>query len=114
LLARGTLSRVPSTKPSSPPPAPVTSNEHELWTTLAQRAAAAFADDVGHEMPANWDEVKEFVEKYFKPLLFVHLGHGKSASSKDDIDVTALARRLGADRGTAARQIERYLELLGR
>jgi DNA-binding NtrC family response regulator len=111
LLARGTLSRVPSAK-SGPTLAGDDSNRE--WLKLVERAALAFAEDVGHEMPEDWDEVKEFVEKYFKPLLFVQLGHGASAVSKDDIDVSALARRLGADRGTAARQIERYLELLSR
>lgn len=113
LLTRGSLSPVaPGRRRQTIPASPSSQAD---WTKLAERAAVAFAADVGHQMPQDWDEVKEFVEKYLKPLLFVHLGHGTAVPvHKGDIDVNATARRLNADRGTAARQIERYLELLVR
>ncbi|HEY0468899.1 MAG TPA: sigma 54-interacting transcriptional regulator, partial [Polyangiaceae bacterium] len=110
LLARGTLSGLPAPKGQ----ASALAATNQDWKKLIEHAASAFAADVGHEVPENWDEVKEFVEKYFKPLLFVRLGQGNAALANESIDISTLARRLGADRGTAARQIERYLELLAR
>jgi DNA-binding NtrC family response regulator len=79
------------------------------WSELGSQAALAFCEDHGLPAPQTWDDVKEYIEKYLKPLLFAHLS-GADVSTLVDLDVRAHADRLAADRATALKQIERYFE----
>ncbi len=80
----------------------------DAWSGLAKRAAAAFCEDHADQVPRTWDDVKEYIEKYFKPLLFAYLsGVGETFAASD---VRTHADRMAADRATAAKQIERYFE----
>jgi DNA-binding NtrC family response regulator len=87
------------------------------WSELARRAVHAFIEDRGRE-PRNWDDQKEWNEKYLKPLLFFHLSGAASFPTPHDAEgVTALSSRIAtrvqADRGTAAKQLARYFERFG-
>ncbi len=84
------------------------------WAGLVSRAMQAFVEDRGHE-PLNWDDQKEWNEKYLKPLLFFHMSGAKRLPTPfDDNALTSLAAqtagRVRADRGTAIKQLGRYFE----
>jgi len=98
---------------ASPPP-PHASTPHADWAMLTLRAVRAFVEDHGRE-PANWDDQKEWNEKYFKPLIFFHLsGAAQQPVPVDEDALSSLASRsatqVQADRGTAAKQLARYFE----
>jgi hypothetical protein len=63
--------------------------------------------------PETWDDVKGYVEKYLKPLIFAHLT-GAARDLRGKHDIRALADAVESDRGTAQKQIERYVERFGR
>ncbi|MBL8949726.1 MAG: sigma 54-interacting transcriptional regulator [Myxococcaceae bacterium] len=106
LLARGTLEAVPQGA------APSGTTGAVGWGEVFERAVVAFGDDFGH-VPENWDEVKELIEKYLKPIVFVRLG-ADGGALPSDADVRALSQKLGADRGTVAKQLQRYRERFSR
>jgi DNA-binding NtrC family response regulator len=102
-LEQGSLVPVRSSRPALTPP-----SGDDAWSDLAQRAAGAFGEDHADQVPQTWDDVKEYIEKYLKPLLFAHLsGVGESF---DASDIRVHADRMSADRATATKQIERYLD----
>jgi DNA-binding NtrC family response regulator len=110
LLARGSLAPSPAGPPVTGPGGGE-AGQAGAWTSLTARAASAFAEDFGHDTPGSWDEVKEFLEKYLKPVLFVRFGgEGEAPAAPDDAQVRRFAHRLDADRGTAAKQLQRYFE----
>jgi DNA-binding NtrC family response regulator len=80
------------------------------WIKHAVTAAEAFAEDYQKAAPTNWDEVKDYVEKYFKPLIFCHLTGVDGTSGRESLDDRALGRRLDADRGTATKHINRFFD----
>lgn len=82
----------------------------EDWGRLAELAAQAFADDHSQALPTTWDEVKQYVESYLKPLLLTGLGGVHELSTRSDVDLRTVAERLRADRGTASKQVERYFD----
>jgi transcriptional regulator with GAF, ATPase, and Fis domain len=108
-LARGALG--PVATPAAAPAVPMTDGD---WPALATRAVAAFVADHGHREPRSWDEVKDFGENYLKPLVFAHLSGADQCDSLEEVDVNAAARRVTADRGTAAKQLQRYYDRFGR
>jgi DNA-binding NtrC family response regulator len=73
-------------------------------------AAHAFEEDRGGPMPESWDDVKDFVENYVKPVLFAQLAGAEDAPSAGDVDLRAASQKLKADRGTAARQLDRFFD----
>lgn len=82
------------------------------WPELAKQAVAAFQEDRAHP-PVSWDDQKECNEKYLKPLLFAHMsGVAEQSSPADSEALVALSSRVaakvGADRGTALKQLTRY------
>ncbi len=106
-LERGSL-RPTSSTPSPPETSPTD------WTALVSRSVQAFVDDHGHE-PANWDDQKEWNEKYLKPLVFFHLSGASAHPAPADSDAMSslaakMATRVQADRGTAGKQLARYFE----
>lgn len=106
-LDRSSLSRAPS----RPSPVPTESAD---WSALVSRAVQAFVEDHGRE-PNVWDDQKEWNEKYLKPILFFHLsGAASHPPPTSDEALRSLASKLAvtvrADRGTAAKQLERYFE----
>jgi hypothetical protein len=76
---------------------------------LAGVAAAAFLEDVEHEL-AVWDDVKQYVESYLKPLLFAAIS---GVASGAQADISTLAQIIDADRGTVRKHLARYLERFG-
>jgi len=100
-LAAGALHPV-----ASPPPPPLDAAQD--WMAMARRAAEAFVEDHDTPAPRSWDEVKTFVECYLKPLLFAHLSGADRCAGPEAVDMRVLAERLHADRGTAAKQLERF------
>ena len=68
---------------------------------------AAFVEDQG-TAPATWDHFRDYVERYLKPVAFMHLSGGPSPP--DDKRDRERPRLIDADRGTAAKQIARYRE----
>jgi DNA-binding NtrC family response regulator len=108
-LERGSLR--PLSKPS---PVPQPGAPHADWAELATRAVKSFVEDHGRE-PSNWNDQKEWNEKYLKPLVFYQLsGAAKQPAPADEDGLSALASRAAtqvqADRGTAAKQLARYFE----
>jgi DNA-binding NtrC family response regulator len=92
--------------------------DRERWTAWCETALQAFATDHADGLPATWDEVQELLEKYLKPLLMVRLGLGDEECDEEVTrareSLPRLARRLAeivrADRGTALKQLTRYVE----
>jgi hypothetical protein len=72
----------------------------------------AFSED-NQKAAETWDDVKAYVEKYLKPLLFAHLSRADSDPAARG-NVQLLADRLDSDRGTAAKQLARWLERFAR
>jgi DNA-binding NtrC family response regulator len=109
---------VPGAPRATPPPTtPRPPDDREPpdgldWLDVARAAAQAFREDRDKPAPSTWDDVKEFVEKYLKPVLFARLS-GLDGQARADLDVPRLAARLDADRGTALKQLNRYFERFG-
>jgi DNA-binding NtrC family response regulator len=96
-----------------PPPSPAGMAAAD-WPAVVSRALQAFVEDHDRE-PRTWDDQKEWNEKYLKPLLFFHLSGAATFPQPGDEEAlrslaAKLATRLRADRGTAAKQLERYFE----
>ncbi|HWA70798.1 MAG TPA: sigma 54-interacting transcriptional regulator [Polyangiaceae bacterium] len=98
----------------TPPPSEVDpdSGNRADFGALASQATRAFVEDRGRE-PLDWNDQKEWNEKYLKPLLFHHLsGAGSHPPPIDDDALASLASRsatrVRADRGTALKQLGRY------
>lgn len=113
---RAVLKQV-SLSPAAPPERATAPGKHVQTTDfgeLARRAGQAFEEDFGKAAPETWDEVKDFVERYWKPCMFAHLGGVSHETRRESVDTTSLARRLDADRGTAIKHVSRYFERFGR
>lgn len=76
---------------------------------IAGEAAQHFIADHGHDL-RRWDDVKECVERYLKPLLFAELSGARSLGRREDAAIPALADAIDADRGTVLKQLTRYFE----
>ncbi|MBK8410505.1 MAG: sigma-54-dependent Fis family transcriptional regulator [Sandaracinaceae bacterium] len=77
-----------------------------------RRAEAAFRED--HDaLPTRWDDVKEFVENYLKPAVFASLAGATTATDLSAVELRTASLRVGADRGTAAKQLARYFDRYG-
>jgi DNA-binding NtrC family response regulator len=109
-LAEGSLepTRVSavSTKPAS---VPVRAGADD-WQALAATAVQAFAEDHEGAAPHAWDEVKDLIENYLKPLLFARLSGADRLASREAVELKAAAESVRADRGTAGKQLQRYFE----
>ena len=75
---------------------------------IAGIAAEAFRADAGHEV-SGWDDVKQYVESYLKPLIFAALS-GVAQGVGADADIASLAHLIDADRGTVRKHLARFLE----
>ncbi len=106
-LAEGALQQ--GRRPSSSEGIGAARGDDASWRSLGETAAAAFVEDLGVPAPRSWDEVKHFVESYFKPLLLAHLT-GVDQQRREEVEVRVVAERLNADRGTASKQIARYFD----
>jgi DNA-binding NtrC family response regulator len=109
---RRELQRV-SIHPTSSIPSPPAAAPTD-WTALVSRAVRAYFEDQGRE-PASWNDQKELIEKYLKPLVFVHLSGASAHAAPADGDAMSslaakMAARVQADRGTANKQLTRYFE----
>jgi DNA-binding NtrC family response regulator len=97
-------------------PATHTKGTDANWVELTTRAIRAFIEDYGRE-PSNWDDQKEWNEKYLKPLIFHELSGAAPAIPPDTEALSALASRsatsVQADRGTALKQLSRYFQRFG-
>jgi DNA-binding NtrC family response regulator len=78
------------------------------WLSFVADAVAAYTVDYQGVSPVNWNEIKIFIEKYLKPVLFAHLSGGAAQATMEEALDTA--SRLGADRGTFAKQLARFFE----
>ena len=76
---------------------------------LARDAVGQFAVDHGHDL-CRWDDVKECIERYLKPLVFAELSGARALDRREDAAIPALADAIDADRGTALKQLNRYFE----
>jgi DNA-binding NtrC family response regulator len=77
--------------------------------SVARRAMESFHEDYGHDL-ARWDDVKECLERYLKPLLFAQLTKVTDLAHKEDAEIGPLAQAIDADRGTVVKQLTRYFE----
>ena len=76
----------------------------------SEHAARAFAADRDGQLPTTWDDVKDFVENYLKPLMFAELAATTDRASFAEVDLREAAERVRSDRGTAAKQLRRYFD----
>ncbi len=106
-LARRALSEG-SLVPIEPRPGPTPGPERAVPDQATQAAHAFVADRGSH--PATWDDVKDFVENYLKPVLFADLAGASELASLADVEVRAAADRVRSDRGTATKQLRRYFD----
>ena len=106
-----TLLRAGSSEQSTPPPLTQRKSPKSSKTDLAKLAgiaAEAFRADAGHEVN-GWDDVKQYVESYLKPLIFAALS-GVAQGAGADADIASLAHLIDADRGTVRKHLARFLE----
>ncbi|MBX3203772.1 MAG: sigma 54-interacting transcriptional regulator [Labilithrix sp.] len=82
----------------------------DTFLTTIQRARAAYAEDHGGETPATWDQIKNLIENYVKPILFASLSESATEEGLESVDLRVAAERLRADRGTASKQLRRYFD----
>ncbi|MEO6775870.1 MAG: sigma 54-interacting transcriptional regulator [Kofleriaceae bacterium] len=105
-LAEGSLEPLkPSTRAS-------TGQLPEAVAAHAERAAAGYLEDHGSR-PRTWDEVKDFVENYLKPVMFAELSSTAHLPSLAAVELREVADRMESDRGTAAKQLRRYFDRFG-
>jgi DNA-binding NtrC family response regulator len=76
---------------------------------LAGEAVRHFVSDYGHDLRC-WDDVKECIERYLKPLLFAELSGASALERREDATIPSLADAIDADRGTVLKQLGRYFE----
>jgi hypothetical protein len=76
---------------------------------LAGEAFQQFAADYGQGL-RRWGDVKEYVERYLKPMLFAELSGASRLARREDAVIPALASEIDADRGTVLKQLQRYFE----
>jgi len=106
LLQEGSLAppkRVPTV--SSDP-----ADDEDDFIALVKKAREAFAEDHDGEPPRTWDQIKNLVENYVKPILFAELSESTEEKAIEDVDLRVAAERLRADRGTALKQLRRYFD----
>ncbi len=103
-LAEGAL------HPLKPAGARLSTEPHTSLSQQSDRAAAAFAADRGVDRPRTWDQVKDFVENYLKPVMFAELSGSGQLARLEDADLRSAADRVGSDRGTAVKQLRRYFD----
>ena len=80
------------------------------FTALLERAQLAFEADHDGASPKSWDEIKDYVENYAKPVLFAAMSGMEAHQAIDTVDIRAASSRLDADRGTATKQLRRYFD----
>ena len=113
---RHCLAEVALERPSQPPivrptaAASEQSVEREEWAALFLQAVDAFSEDTQPGGLKTWDDFKECMEKYLKPLALVHLGGLTGPEHRAAVDIQEIARRINADRGTVMKQVKRYFE----
>jgi hypothetical protein len=103
----GAVALAPPTRSSSPPPS-ATGHSVDV-ALLAGEAVQQFMADCGHGL-VRWDDVKECMERYLKPLLFAEMTGAHSLTKREDAVIPALAGAIDADRGTAIKHLNRYFE----
>jgi len=96
----------PAAASAAEAPAPV---GDEAWARLALQSLEAYREDLA-KSPETWDEVKIYLEKYLKPLLFAHIGGIVDDQELARGAIATLTRRLQTDRNTVAKQLARYQE----
>jgi len=102
-LAEGSLEPLKSSARASAGQLPDTVATH------AERASAGYLEDHGRR-PLTWDEVKDFVENYLKPIMFAELSATSHLPNFDAVELREVADRMESDRGTAAKQLRRYFD----
>jgi DNA-binding NtrC family response regulator len=112
------VSHAPLATPARAPTAPATPLPGALpglpaeplpLAELAEQARDAFMQDYEHGV-ACWDDVKQYLERYLKPLLFARLSGADRLDAAASIDIGAMAAAIDADRGTVKKQLERFVE----
>jgi transcriptional regulator with GAF, ATPase, and Fis domain len=102
----GQVALAPPARSSTPPP----SNGRGVDVALlAGEAAQQYVADCGHGL-TRWDDVKECIERYLKPLLFAEMTGAHALTKREDAVIPALAGAIDADRGTAVKHLNRYFE----
>ncbi|HSR95542.1 MAG TPA: sigma 54-interacting transcriptional regulator [Kofleriaceae bacterium] len=97
----------PPSRSSSPPPS-IAGHGVDV-ALLAGEAAQQFVADSGHGL-VRWDDVKECIERYLKPLLFAEMTGAHALEKREHAVIPALAGAIDADRGTAVKHLNRYFE----
>ena len=115
LLQEGALRPSPLPPPpraaaSSRNPGGAPGDDDDLLVSCVTRARAAYVEDRAGEAPRSWDEVKDYVENYVKPILFAELSRTSDLERLEDVDLRAASDRVRADRGTASKQLRRFFD----
>jgi transcriptional regulator with GAF, ATPase, and Fis domain len=112
VLASGALTAPVDPMPAATPPG-TPSPQGLAWGDMVGVAAAAFADDHGHEHPTHWGDVATFIEQYLKPIALRRM---VSAIERDGSASTAreVSQRVQADAKTISKHLHRYGERFDR
>jgi transcriptional regulator of acetoin/glycerol metabolism len=76
---------------------------------LASAALSGFREDYEREL-STWDDVKDCLERYLKPLMFARMTGAERLERREQAAVSALAEAIDADRGTVLKQLARYFD----
>jgi hypothetical protein len=76
---------------------------------VAQRAIDSYLHDHGAP-PSTWDHVKDYTERYWKPLMCSVLTGADKLNRLEDARLSDLAGSIDADRGTVGKHLARYFE----
>jgi len=102
------IALAPRAAPAPAPAAPAATPSVDI-ARLAGEALQHFSADYGQEL-RSWDHVKEYVERYLKPILFAELSGASRLARREDAVIPALASEIDADRGTVLKHLQRYFE----
>ena len=111
LLREGSLS--PPRRQSMPHVSADSEPDAERYVALIRKACEAFVEDHEDGVPRTWDEIKDLVENYVKPVLFAELSESASSDGIEGVDLRTAAEHLHADRGTALKQLRRFFDRFG-
>ena len=65
----------------------------DVFAALIQKAREAFAEDHDGDPPRTWDQIKDLVENYVKPILFAELSESATEGGIEDVDLRVAAER---------------------
>ena len=77
---------------------------------VAAEALRCYRADNSDATPSRWEDVKSFLERYWKPLACARLTGADQLARIEDARISELSETIAADRGTVQKHLQRYFE----